>query len=102
MNRLEALHWLDKEMEYANDKRGTRRVEDNANLAHSPHQPLLSIYWRDAEMYVQRAGVLGLDNELGRQALGKGVAVMIAMLIGTTEEYGPLPKAGIPSGHAEE
>lgn len=99
---IDALVWIEEEMEYATTKRGDRRQEDIANLAHHASTPMLSIFWRDVEMYAKRAGTLGLDNPLGRQALGKAVAVAVAMLEAVAEEFGDLGIPGIPSGHAED
>lgn len=50
--------------------------------------------------YIHRAGVLGLDTPVGRQALGKSVATANAMLATVVRKFGPLPQPGVPSGEA--
>lgn len=53
---------------------------------------------RILDMYYQRAVTLGLDTQVGRQALGKYVATSVAMLANVVDVYGSLPPGGAPSG----
>lgn len=49
--------------------------------------------------YLHRAKVLGLDNPLGRQAVGKAATTAVAYLETCFRVYGSVPVPGFPSGH---
>ena len=53
---------------------------------------------RILDMYYGRAVTLGLDTQVGRQALGKYVATATAMLANVVDVHGSLPPGGEPSG----
>ena len=48
--------------------------------------------------YLDRARVLGLDNPLGRQAVGKSATTSIAFFETVIRTYGSVPVPGFPSG----
>jgi hypothetical protein len=52
--------------------------------------------------YLRRAELLGLDTMKGRQALGKYIVTMMHCLETAIEVYGPMPRAGYPSGEIHE
>ncbi len=58
--------------------------------------------WHDwAGNYVKRAVMFGLDTPQGRQALGKAIVTLMHVLETAVEEYGPMPRPGVPSGVIE-
>jgi hypothetical protein len=48
--------------------------------------------------YLDRARVLGLDNPLGRQAVGKAATTAIAYLESVFRNHRSVPSPGFPSG----
>lgn len=52
--------------------------------------------------YLRRAQLLGLDSLPGRQAMGKTIVTLIDCLRTAVEMYGPMPRAGVPSGEIIE
>lgn len=94
----QALAWLLDERQYTLNKFGIEadkeHVEDFNN-----DKP----WWENQfENYLHRAKILGLDTPVGRQALAKFVSTALGMLAATIDVYGPLPKAGVPSGEVKE
>ena len=93
--------WLAKERrEYADskydeqDENHRRLMLDMQNLGITEY----SEHWGFITNYLKRAQLLGLDNPLGRQALGKTIVTLMHTLERAIEVFGPLPEAGYPSG----
>jgi hypothetical protein len=87
--------WLIRERNYQLAKFGTA-LDDVHTSADGVS---VEGWWgRQLAMYFHRAGVLGLENANGRQALGKYVATACGMLESVTRVYGPLPAPNVPSG----
>mgnify|MGYP001069442799 CR=1 FL=1 len=93
------LEWLIDEVNYADEKRPDRTNDDAALREAAPG--LVSPWEMDVLMYLQRSRVLGYDNPLGRQALGKALSTLFAMVKGVAREFGELPPAGLPSGRTD-
>ncbi len=92
--------WLDEEWnEYASVK-----WADPASA--QAHRDCVLLFgpttWHDwAGNYIKRAVLFGLDTPQGRQALGKAIVTLMHVLETAVEEYGPMPRAGVPSGVIE-
>lgn len=84
-----ALTWIGIESELYQ----TKKFPEQGAEGHTPEQ------WAEIiGNYLQRAKVLGLDNPLGRQAVGKAAAISVAYLETMFHRYGSLPAPGFPSG----
>lgn len=96
--RLNVGSWLAAERSYGNAKwgEGDNRATAVAHMAGDP----TGEWWRDyVAAYLHRAGVLGLDTPLGRQAWGKAIVTAIHALETALEVHGgELPEPGHPSG----
>lgn len=94
------IYWLRGERNYTIGKFGTdkdrqhfREWEDHENgWGHWSNQ---------LDNYYHRAWVLGFNTEVGKQALAKFVSTAVGMLSAGIQEYGELPKPGVPSGEIE-
>lgn len=84
-----ALDWINVEHDnYQTIKWSQERDDD-----------LTAEEWRgQVDMYLHRATVLGIDNPLGRQAVGKAAATAVAYLENMLRRYQELPAPGFPSG----
>lgn len=94
------IYWLAQERrDYAHGKWSTPEAE----AAHLACVLLTGpTTWHDwAGNYIKRAAMFGLDSPQGRQALGKAVVTLMHVLETAVEEYGPMPRAGVPSGVIE-
>jgi len=99
----QVLDWLDEERTYTlekfgseDDRRHTRQWMDRTDFA-------MTDWWtQQFDNYYHRAWLLGLDTPGGRQALAKFVATAAGMLAAAVQEYGKIPKAGLPSGYFEK
>jgi hypothetical protein len=96
------LLWLQRERNYTIEKFGVesdlQHVED-FNL-HSPDNA--THFDIQLETYLHRAGILGIHNPNGLQALAKFVSTAVGMLAAATQAYGPLPRPGVSSGEIQE
>ena len=92
--------WLDTEW---NEYASVKWAEPGAEKAH--HDCVVGegpTTWHDwAGNYIKRAAMFGIDTPQGRQALGKAIVTLIHVLETAVEEYGPMPKPGVPSGVIE-
>lgn len=52
--------------------------------------------------YIKRAELVGIQNFLGRQYLGKAIVTLMSCLEKSIEIYGPMPEPGHPSGEINE
>jgi hypothetical protein len=84
-----ALDWVEAEhAAYEGDK--FDREEDDLKTAKE---------WSlRVDNYLVRAEVLGLDNPLGRQAVGKAATTAVAYLESMFRRFGGLPSPGFTSG----
>lgn len=89
--------WLNKELLYARGK-WSIDAHDALTAGFDPDHWMDSVWVRDINMYLHRAGVLGLDNPLGRQALGKALTTVFMCVESVQRHYGPLPSPGVSSG----
>lgn len=84
-----ALGWIDAEHRMYEDKKFATDVDDKRS----------GDEWREiVYKYLYRATVLGLDNPLGRQAVGKAATTNVAYLESLLRVYGSLPAPGFTSG----
>jgi hypothetical protein len=90
--------WIRFEQGYLDAKNGVTQRRKQDDVAIASGDLLNSNYWTDIQMYVSRAQALGIDSQLGRQALAKGLMVYRAMVEASVEIWGALPPAGLPSG----
>lgn len=95
------IYWLRGERHYTLEKFGSEQdrehVRDFANAEYGRETWFNSQF----DVYYHRAWVLGLDTPNGRQALAKFVSTAAGMLAAATQEYGELPKPGVPSGEIQ-
>jgi hypothetical protein len=59
-------------------------------------------YTNYIEQYLLRAKIQGFDTLQGRQQIGKALMTLTHMLELVVEEFGDMPKPGVPSGQIEE
>lgn len=95
--RLHVRQWVRREREYADAK------FDDQRIGHDEEMRQYGIeedgFWiRQILQYFDRAQVLGLDNPLGRQAMGKAYMTLGGFLESMVRVYGLLPPGGVPSG----
>lgn len=88
--------WLAREREYTIAKFGLDL--DNLHTREWDYRDEVDWWNQQFDNYYTRAGILGLDNPNGRQALAKFVATAVGMLEAAVRVHGPLPKPGVPSG----
>jgi len=87
--------WLAGERRYTLEKFGGRAGDD----AHTRDEPK---WWkRQIETYLDRAFLLGLETEAGRQALAKLASTALMATESAVRVNGPLPPPGVPSGQTE-
>lgn len=87
----EVYDWISDEHEYARAKWPIETHNERVKDLDGP--------WRtDVGMYLHRAKILGLDNPLGRQAMGKALMTLHHYTEAMVREFGPMPPAGVPSG----
>lgn len=91
----EVLGWLRGERSYQMAKFGVAADDEHTKAGLGQDQ----WWWRQLTTYFHRAGVLGLENELGRQALAKFVSTSCGLLESVVRLYGHLPPPGVPSGY---
>jgi len=101
----QVILWINIERHYTLEKFSS--IEDRTHIVEWQLADYLDdeeIQWwdRQLENYLYRARVLGLDTPNGRQALAKFVSTAVGMLSATVQQFGPLPKAGLPSGEIQE
>lgn len=95
------LRWISEERaRYATVKQGagTAGREITVESVRGDGQAIFDFIFS----YVKRAQVLGLDNPLGRQALGKAAVTVLHTLETVVEELGPMPEPGYSSGEINE
>lgn len=97
---VEVIHWLAQEMhDYARAKwswPSAAKAHRDCVVGEGPTT------WHDwAGNYIKRAAMFGLDSPQGRQALGKAIVTLVHVLETVVEEYGPMPRPGVPSGVVE-
>ena len=88
------FEWLVEERAYQVHKFGTALDDEHTRNGLGDE----GWWWRQLMNYYHRAGVLGCDAPVGRQALAKFVATACGLLESVVRVYGPLPPAGVPSG----
>lgn len=93
----EVFDWLGRERQYQVAKFGTQLDDENTRAGLDEE----GWWWRQLSTYYHRAGVLTLDNPLGRQALAKFAATACGLLESVARVHGPLPDPGVPSGEVE-
>jgi hypothetical protein len=95
---MDFTEWVIKESAYQNAKNiyTGRRNHDLTSLRLGDAED--NTFWRDIEMYVRRAKLVGLNTLVGRQALAKGYMVYTAYVEEVIRMFGPLPVGGVPSG----
>lgn len=89
------MQWIDGEWEYARKKFGTtaaKRWDDH------PEDLFLEEWIRQVTQYYGRAQAMGLDSEMGRQAVAKAAVTALAFGAAVIRKYGELPPPGTPSG----
>lgn len=96
----EVNEWLDAEW---NDYASVKWSEPGADAAHLACVMRLGPTMREdwAGNYIKRAVMFGLDTSQGRQALGKAIVTLTHVLETAVEQYGPMPRPGVPSGVIE-
>jgi hypothetical protein len=88
------VNWLKAEREYQVKKFGI--AQDDSHTCEGFGE---GGWWtRQLETYYHRARVLGIENQVGRQALAKFVATGCGLVESTIRLFGPLPRAGVASG----
>lgn len=91
--------WLATEREvYARKKfaEETKREDAKRDMRRNPH--LQGTWGTFISNYWQRVDLFGLDTPQGRQAMGKLIVTLMHCLETAIDIYGPMPKAGVPSG----
>lgn len=86
--RAHVENWLKTERPYAEGKWPT---EETDKLSPEEYETWVS-------QYIHRAVVLGVENPLGRQALGKALRTLQAIVESVVRQHGELPMGGYPSG----
>lgn len=93
-------HWLSQERFLYADEKWAEAEAAAAHLASVRCEGPTT--WHDwAGNYLLRAAMFSLDSPQGRQALGKAIVTLTHVLETAIEEYGPMPKPGVPSGVIE-
>lgn len=92
--RLEKKRYADKK--WGKDE-GNRQLKLDGM-----REPGQAFWWGYVENYLRRAELLDLSTLAGRQALGKAVITINAMLEMAVEVWGPMPEPGVPSGEIKE
>lgn len=88
------FEWLVGEREYQLQKFGTQLDDQHTVEGIGPED-----WWqRQLLSYLHRAGVLGLDLPVGRQAVAKFAATACGLLESVVRVHGTLPPPGVPSG----
>jgi hypothetical protein len=88
--------WQDGELPYRSTKfplKLNREAMQNEGIGPG------SLWWDQIVGKLERANTLGLDSAVGRQALAKCAAAVLALTQAAVDSYGPLPKPGVPSGY---
>lgn len=88
--------WLAQERDYTVQKFGLEL--DDQHVRDWDYRDESDWWNQQFDNYYTRAGVLGLDTLVGRQAFAKFVATAVGMLEAAVRVYGPLPLPGVPSG----
>jgi hypothetical protein len=88
-----ALTWIRDEHDYQTNKTSAEtddaRTRDNSS----------AYLWREKiDMYLNRAAVLGIDTDVGRQAVAKAAATAVGYLESVVRVHGSVPEPGVPSG----
>jgi len=98
--RTEVNTWLFREREFYADKKWDpeKRANGILRLINDPHQEEETYWINFIFNYYKRAQQYGLDTLQGRQALGKALVTMHAMLEASVVAFGSMPKPGVPSG----
>ena len=90
----QTFEWLVHERQYQVRKFGTD--QDDEHTAEGLGDD--NWWWQQLNNYYHRAKVLGLETQVGRQALAKFTATSCGLLESVIRVYGPLPHPGVPSG----
>lgn len=91
--------WFDAESIYQDAKWDSTRHAHDALMA---DEGIRGRWTNDVNMYLHRAGLIGLDKPNGRQALAKAAMVVVAAVESAVRVYGPLPEPGHTSGEIVE
>jgi len=87
-----ALDWVSAEHQVYEEQKFEEEADDQKTAED----------WEERiAMYLHRAKTLGLDNPLGRQAVGKAATTAVAYLESTLRAHGEVPAPGFPSGTVE-
>src|SRR4051794_2549044 len=93
------LEWLKLEREHYQPVKFDYEGWDNTNTRKFQEQYVVDEGWkRQVESYLHRAFTLGLDTEVGRQAVMKLAATAVAFAESVVHEYGDPPAPGVSSG----
>lgn len=93
---FDILSWLEDELTYADSK-----WPIDAHDALMTESGIDGKFGDDIQMYLHRASVLGMNNPLGLQALGKACTTIIHAIESAQRVFDTtLPPGGIPSGSA--
>lgn len=97
------ISWLRGERYYTLEKFGSSQDKQHVRDFEDKEKDNEIAWWtQQLRNYFYRAWVLGLDTPVGRQALAKFVSTGAGMLAAAVQEYGELPKPGVPSGEIEQ
>lgn len=84
-----AIDWIEAEHASYENKKFARALDDQKR----------AVDWeRRVGMYLHRAKMLGLDNPLGRQAVGKAATTAVAYLESMFRRFESVPSPGFTSG----
>lgn len=87
-----ALDWISAEHQVYEETKFLEKADDEKT----------AVDWSSRiEMYLHRAETLGLDNPLGRQAVGKAATTTVAYLESVMRSFGSVPAPGFPSGELQ-
>lgn len=102
--RMNVAHWLGAERsQYADIKFGEdTRIRSDMIESMREHGVGIPGQW---DVFItnqlRRTQLLGVENAVGRQALGKLVVMLTHALETAVEIHGPMPTPGVPSGTVE-
>lgn len=94
--------WIvDERAGHADDKWRVLEAEKVAELVKDPHLDNDGYWLGFVYNYLRRCQLFGMDSPQGRQAMGKLIVTLDALLGSAIVAFGPMPKAGVPSGEIQ-